>query len=85
MAKEYEGDDIFDALLALGWTVNVGDNGYLSASPPPGVYGNMLTGELKSDGSIRWTPDDEAGKVLIQGRVLDLKARAENTKNTLPH
>jgi hypothetical protein len=76
MVMESEsGENVFDALLALGFTVAVADDGRITAQK-----GNArVAGTVEREGgAISWSAENkELTDLLFQARVHELKQRAD--------
>lgn len=75
MMRDYPGDDIFNALLALGYAIEVKTDGQIDAVRNQAhAYGT-----INDDGSITWKQGHQG--LLQQARIQELQERAEHAKN----
>ena len=72
------GEWLFDTLRALGYTLDIADNGHITATNerlPPEAAPRKIEGQVRPDGGIEWPDDELVRKVLFHARVVELRGR----------
>lgn len=76
MAREYPGDDTFDALLTTGWNIKIDAGGTITADRNQTV----ISGTINADGSITWGTGVLGMGILKEARIRQLQAKADQAK-----
>jgi hypothetical protein len=74
-----EGEQVFDALLLLGYTIEIDDEGSVTATKGPDV----LHGNAES-GTVAWSDRSLIYQVPRQAYIARLRLRVEEAQASLP-
>lgn len=74
-----EGEQVFDALLLLGYTIEINDEGSVTATKGPDV----LHGNAES-GTVVWSDRSPTYQVLRQAYIARLRLRVQAAQASLP-
>lgn len=72
------GEWLFDTLCALGYAVEVRDDGHITATNEqvqPETAPRTIEGQVRSDGGIEWPDDEQVRNVLFYARIVELRGR----------